>query len=129
MDIKEIAKKFLLEKEAWGNMPYDKQVELLVQFVAEIQRQNQQVGLATLGKSMLSMSFIEATMNNAEPIKLFTFPPSIESERKKVAEACAALCCSYFYHADETAEDCFDTPQEAATAIRSGEWKKFMKGE
>ena len=114
MDIKEIALKVRATTPVSPDP--DKYVEdLFTNFVAEIQRQNPQVGLATLGKAMLSMSFIEATMNNAEPIKLFAFPPTAEQIANETAEACARVYL-----------DTYDLT-DIAEAIRSGAWKEFKK--
>jgi transcription elongation factor Elf1 len=54
--------------------------------------------------------------------KLFTFPPSIESEREKVAEACA----EYVGNLNATQDNYVNGFGHIAKLIRAGKWKEYL---
>lgn len=117
MDIKDIALR-LRNENPQGIQTYD---DYLVWFaealVAEIQRQSEPVALFSGyygGRPVITplVTYILPTGS-----ALFTFPPDKAQIEQSVAEACAQL---YLDDYDLT---------DIAERVRSGEWKKFRKGE
>lgn len=136
MDIKEIALKVAEETDAkypW-NMNQDKWIVVFAAaLLAEVQKQNEPVGYVAHGSTMPRNSRVfegcsilskeDADEYMPECITtLYAFPPSVEAIENKVAEACALQV------ATETKFHWLDAAR-VAKEIRSGEWRKHMKGD
>ena len=136
MDIKEIALKVAEETDAkypW-NMNQDKWIVVFAAaLLAEVQKQNEPVGYVAHGSTMPRNSrvFEGCSIHSKEDADeympecittLYAFPPSVEAIENKVAEACALQV------ATETKFHWLDAAR-VAKEIRSGEWRKHMKGD
>ena len=136
MDIKEIALKVAEETDAkypW-NMNQDKWIVVFAAaLLAEVQKQNEPVGYVAHGSTMPRNSRVfegcsilskeDADEYMPECITtLYAFPPSVEAIENKVAEACALQVATEIkFHWLDAAR--------VAKEIRSGEWRKHMKGD
>lgn len=114
--IKEIALRIAAETDILA----DESVRFAEALIAEVQKQNEPV--AIVGE-LTSSSRAEA-ISKGHPIGryLYAFPPNTEQIEQRVAEACALQV------ATETKFHWLDAAR-VAKEIRSGEWRKFMKGE
>lgn len=105
--------------------------------IAEVQAQNEPVGVSMAGMAILSTNFIEETIDNTTPIQLFTFPPSTEQIEQRVIRQ------YYFKNNSCKAESAHDpdcicwhdegtgpmSPLLDGTYLVPMTWRKFMKGE
>lgn len=133
MDIKEIALKVAdsLRNKVDG-ISHMQSNQGLVSFaealIAEVQNQNEPVAYRWKERERWLSWYVDWTWHDKAkslgfPIEYaYTFPPSVEAIENKVAEACALQV------ATETKFHWLDAAR-VAKEIRSGEWRKHMKGD
>lgn len=117
--IKEIALRVAAKRGINLDMYDDQVVAFAEALIAELQKQNEPVGYIRpkdLGSESAVISDIKPF---SDWIPLFTFPQSAEQIEQRVAEACAD-----FYQGNLNNGVPF-----IAKRMRSGEWRKFLKGE
>lgn len=140
MDIKEIALKVASELDFSGPiaispLPDHLYIDFAEALIAELAKQNEPCaflhewieyhpfGDTFAGKPCTTITNDEKPFDSSDTVSpLFTFPPSVDAIENKVAEACALQV------ATETKFHWLDAAR-VAKEIRSGEYRKFMKGE
>lgn len=138
MDIKEIALKLSYEMQLATELvmgDYNKGVTAFAQaLVAEIKRQSEPVAWVSResdsGDIAIDSKDSAATEHWSASFPVYEFPPDKAQIEQRVAEACAEWCENRMaqYEAGGFVRE-FSAARTAVNAIRSGEWKKFRKGE
>ena len=136
MDIKEIAKRIRKTNNSYMlSMSPDIAAKFAEALIAELAKQNvpcaflhewieyHPFGDTFAGEPCATITNDEKPFDSSDTVSpLFTFPPSVEAIENKVAEACALQVATEIkFHWLDAAR--------VAKEIRSGEWRKHMKGD
>ena len=126
MDIKEIALNETKRMQAEGWAIGDSSGVVLVErVIAEIAKQNEPVAWWNGKETAFFEHETDGPVGEVK-IPLYTYPPTAEQIANETAEACAKYV-NRFINGDGILNEVWISDIESA--LRNGEWRKYMKGE